>query len=130
MPAELDRLAEELARWRECGVTVAVDDFGTGEGTLSHLQDLPIDILKIDQRFVAPMTHDRRAAAIVSGIVSLARSLSLEVVAEGVAGAEIADALLDLGCRLGQGNGLAEAMPPERIEDLLTQQNMPQFDAG
>jgi EAL domain-containing protein (putative c-di-GMP-specific phosphodiesterase class I)/GGDEF domain-containing protein len=130
MPAELDQLAQELAKWRERGVTVAVDDFGTGEGTLSHLQDLPIDILKIDQRFVAPMTHDRRAAAIVSGVVALARSLSLDVVAEGVAGPDVADALLDLGCRRGQGNGLAEPMPPESIEDLLVQQNMPQFDAG
>ena len=58
MPAELDLLAAELDTWRERGITVAVDDFGTGEGTLSHLQLLPIDILKIDQRFVAPMTTD------------------------------------------------------------------------
>jgi EAL domain-containing protein (putative c-di-GMP-specific phosphodiesterase class I) len=109
---------------------VAVDDFGTGEGTLSHLQLLPIDILKIDQRFVAPMIGDARAAAIVAGVVTLAHSLDLDVVAEGVGGSEVCDALLALGCRRGQGNGLAEAMPPERIAELLARQAVPQSDAG
>lgn len=130
MPAELDELAAEIARWRERGVIVAVDDFGTGEGTLSHLQLLPIDVLKLDQRFVAPMRSDPRAHAIVSGVLTLAHSLSLDVVAEGVTGPELSATLLALGCRRGQGNGLAEPVPPERLEQLLLSQLVPQVDAG
>lgn len=130
MPAELDLLADELATWRERGVTVAVDDFGTGEGTLSHLQLLPIDILKLDQRFVGPMTTDRRAAALVAGVIRLARSLDLEVVAEGVSGADVSRALLALGCRRGQGNALSEPMAPERIRGLLEAQLMPRSVVG
>jgi EAL domain-containing protein (putative c-di-GMP-specific phosphodiesterase class I)/GGDEF domain-containing protein len=130
MPAELDLLAAELTTWREHGISVAVDDFGTGEGTLSHLQLLPIDILKVDQRFVGPMAQDARAAAIVAGVVALARSLDLEVVAEGVSGPRVSEALLALGCERGQGNGLAEAMPPDRIAELLALQVLPHSDAG
>jgi diguanylate cyclase (GGDEF)-like protein len=130
MPAELDLLAAELASWRRRGIAVAVDDFGTGEGTLSHLQLLPIDLLKIDQRFVAPMTTDPRAAAIVAGAVRLAHSLDLGVVAEGVTGPDVARALLALGCSRGQGNSLAEAMAPEAIEALLADQLVPRSNAA
>lgn len=130
MPAEVDLLAAELASWRARGISIAIDDFGTGEGTLSHLQLLPIDILKIDQRFVAPMTTDARAAAIVGGAVRLAHSLDLGVVAEGVSGPDVARALLALGCSRGQGNSLAEAMAPEAIERLLTEQELPHTGVG
>lgn len=130
MPAELDLLAAELGTWRERGISVAVDDFGTGEGTLSHLQLLPIDILKIDQSFVGPMTSDPRAAAIVGGVIRLARSLDLDVVAEGVSGADVSRALLALGCRRGQGNALAEAMAPERIHAMLDAQLMTRSGVG
>ena len=130
MPAELDQLAAELAKWREAGITVAVDDFGTGEGTLSHLQLLPVDIVKLDQRFVAPMTHDPRAGAIVAAVVGLAHALDLGVIAEGVSGRDVADALLALGCRRGQGNALSEAMPPEQLEQLLAAQVLPESEVG
>jgi EAL domain-containing protein (putative c-di-GMP-specific phosphodiesterase class I)/GGDEF domain-containing protein len=130
MPAEIDQLAAELDTWHARGITVAVDDFGTGEGTLSHLQLLPIDVLKIDQRFVAPMTTDPRAAAIVAGVIRLARSLDLDVVAQGVSGADVSRALLALGCRRGQGNALAEAVAPERIHALLGAQLMPRSGVG
>ncbi len=130
MPAELDLLAAELDTWRARGITVAVDDFGTGEGTLSHLQLLPIDVLKIDQRFVGPMAHDARAAAIVAGVIRLARSLDLDVVAEGVCGSDVSRALLAMGCRRGQGNAMAEPMAPDRIRDLLGAQLVPRFGVG
>jgi EAL domain-containing protein (putative c-di-GMP-specific phosphodiesterase class I)/GGDEF domain-containing protein len=130
MPAELDVLAAELDKWRERGITVAVDDFGTGEGTLSHLQLLPIDILKLDQRFVGPMTSDRRAAAIVAGVIRLARSLELDVVAEGVSGADVSRALLALSCRRGQGNALSEPVAPDRVRALLEAQLMPRSGVG
>lgn len=130
MPAEVDLLAAELTAWRERGISIAVDDFGTGEGTLSHLQLLPVDLLKIDQRFVTPMVTDQRAAAIVAGVIGLAKSLGLHVVAEGVSGPDVRAALTELGCSRGQGNGLAEAMPPDRLEALLARQLMPQSGVG
>jgi diguanylate cyclase (GGDEF)-like protein len=130
MPAEVGPLAAELAGWRERGISVAVDDFGTGEGTLSHLQLLPIDLIKVDQRFVTPMTVDARAAAIVAAAVRLAHSLDLGVVAEGVSGPDVARALLALGCTRGQGNALAEPMAPEDIERLLAAQRLPHTDVG
>ena len=115
MPAELDLLAAELDTWRERGVTVAVDDFGTGEGTLSHLQLLPIDILKLDQRFVAPMTTDRRAAAIVAGVIRLARSSISAWSPKESAGRTCRGRCWRSAARRGQGNALAEPMAPERI---------------
>ena len=122
MPADLSQLVEELAAWRDRGITVAIDDFGTGEGTLSHLLSLPLDVIKIDQLFVGRMLGDTRAAAVVTGVISLAESLHLGVVAEGVDGPDTATELLRLGCARGQGNALTEAMPPQRLETLLRRQ--------
>jgi EAL domain-containing protein (putative c-di-GMP-specific phosphodiesterase class I)/GGDEF domain-containing protein len=122
MPARSELLSAELEVWRELGIAVAVDDFGTGEGTLSHLLDLPIDIVKLDQSFVAGMIADPRASAIVQSVLSLSRVLGLEVVAEGVATPELVGALLELGCERGQGNFLAEAMPAEKVEAALRAQ--------
>jgi EAL domain-containing protein (putative c-di-GMP-specific phosphodiesterase class I)/GGDEF domain-containing protein len=122
MPAETARLASELAKWRDLGVSVALDDFGIGQGTLTHLVALPIDILKIDQSFVSRMMTDPRAAAVVAGVVALARSLHLRVVAEGIDGTDAATELLRLGCTRGQGNALAAAMVPADIEALLQAQ--------
>jgi len=123
MPARSELLSAELEVWRELGITVAIDDFGTGEGTLSHLLDLPIDIVKLDQSFVGGMTKDPRAGAIVQSVLSLSRVLGLEVIAEGISTPELIDALLELGCERGQGNYLAEAMPAEKVEAALRAQN-------
>jgi EAL domain-containing protein (putative c-di-GMP-specific phosphodiesterase class I)/GGDEF domain-containing protein len=122
MPDELPLLAAELVKWRDLGITIALDDFGIGEGTLTHLIALPVDILKIDQSFVTRMTTDVRAAAIVAGIASLADALDLGVVAEGVDGTDVTAALLRLGCTRGQGNALAAPMEPGKIEALLQAQ--------
>jgi EAL domain-containing protein (putative c-di-GMP-specific phosphodiesterase class I) len=122
MPARSELLSAELEVWRELGVTVAVDDFGTGEGTLSHLLDLPIDIVKVDQSFVASMTTDPRAHAIVRSVMSLSQALGLDVVAEGISTPEAVTALLELGCERGQGNFLAEAMPADGVEAALRAQ--------
>lgn len=123
MPSDLSGLAAQLAAWRERGVLVAIDDFGTGDGTLSHLLTLPFDAIKIDQTFVSRLLSDQRSAAVVAGVISLARSLQLDVVAEGVDGPDTAAELVRLGCDRGQGNGLAEAMPPEQLEALLRAQS-------
>ena len=86
---------------------------------MSQLTTLPVDTLKIDQSFVTAMRSDERADVIVGGIISLAASLSLKTVAEGVDGADTAARLVQLGCTRGQGNSLGEAMPAAAVDALL-----------
>ncbi len=119
MPADPSALAAQLHRWHVLGAVIALDDFGVGEGTLTHLLALPIDLVKIDQSFVAQMTVDERAGAVVAGVIALAHSLHLDVVAEGIDGPDAAAALVRLGCTRGQGNALAAAMEPAGIASLL-----------
>ena len=90
-----------------------MDDFGSGYTSLASLQLLPIDILKIDQRFVSAMLADPDSAAIVDAILSLARALGMETTAEGIETADLAKKLTDLGCTYGQGFLYAEALPPD-----------------
>lgn len=119
MPDDLGALAAELAIWRSLGVLLALDDFGVGSATLTHLLALPIDVIKIDQSFVARLPDDATAAAVVRAVIELAGRLGLQVVAEGISDAETAEELVRLGCPSGQGNALAPAMPPEHIAELL-----------
>ncbi|MFZ0160710.1 MAG: EAL domain-containing protein, partial [Kineosporiaceae bacterium] len=96
---------------RERGVRIAVDDFGVGYSSLAYLQELPIDILKIDKSFVENLDLPRRRGAPLAGtVVSLAHSLHLEVIAEGIERVEQRDQLHALGCTLGQGYLLARPM--------------------
>jgi EAL domain-containing protein (putative c-di-GMP-specific phosphodiesterase class I) len=85
------------------GVRLALDDFGTGYSALAYLQSMPIDMLKLDRRFVQGIEADARARKLTAGIVRLARSLDIAVVAEGVETQAQADCLSSAGCRLGQG---------------------------
>jgi diguanylate cyclase (GGDEF)-like protein len=85
------------------GVRIAIDDFGTGYSSLRHLRDYPIDVVKIDQRFVAGLGHDRADEAIVRSVVNLASSLELTLVAEGVETTRQRESLLAVGCTLAQG---------------------------
>lgn len=92
-----------LLKLKQAGVRVSLDDFGTGHSSLSHLRDFPVDVVKIDRSFVAQMMDDPEIGAIVRAVIDLARSLSIEVVAEGVETAEQAACLKEQGCTLGQG---------------------------
>jgi EAL domain-containing protein (putative c-di-GMP-specific phosphodiesterase class I) len=85
------------------GVRVALDNFGTGHASLTQLRQLPFDMLKIDRSFVRAMSADKEAAIMVRTIISMAKSLSLAVVAEGVETAEQARTLAGLGCDMAQG---------------------------
>ncbi len=85
------------------GVSLTLDDFGTGYSSLAYLERLPLDGLKIDRAFVANMTENPRAAALVQAVVTMAASLDLTVVAEGIETEAQRDALVALGCRYGQG---------------------------
>ncbi len=106
------RARETLTRLRELGVSVAVDDYGTGYSALAYLRDLPLHQLKIDRSFVARVVDDPRTAAIVRSTVELAHALDLEVVAEGVEDAAAAAELADMGCELAQGYHFSRPVPP------------------
>ncbi len=89
----------------------AIDDFGTGYSSLTHLKRLPAYLIKIDQSFVRDMLEDDDDLAIVEGVVGLAKAFQREVIAEGVETIAHGEALLQLGCELAQGYGIARPMP-------------------
>jgi EAL domain-containing protein (putative c-di-GMP-specific phosphodiesterase class I) len=94
---------QDLTVLREHGIRIAIDDFGTGYSSLGYLRRRPIDVVKIDKVFIDEMLDGPQQLALVTGIVSLAQSLGLTVVAEGIEKTEHRDALARLGCPLGQG---------------------------
>jgi EAL domain-containing protein (putative c-di-GMP-specific phosphodiesterase class I) len=109
----------KLRALKSRGVKLAVDDFGTGYSSLSYLQRFPIDILKIDRAFVNGIDAKDDQAPLVAAIVSLARSLRLHAVAEGVETATQADALIALGCVYAQGYHFARPMDPALLTPIL-----------
>jgi predicted signal transduction protein with EAL and GGDEF domain len=106
------KATEILGELRSLGVRVSLDDFGTGYCSLSYLQQFPVDMLKIDKSFVARIDENGSDAEIVRLIVALARTLGLEVVAEGTETQAQVDYLVNLGCGFGQGYLFARAAPP------------------
>jgi EAL domain-containing protein (putative c-di-GMP-specific phosphodiesterase class I) len=101
---------------RDLGVSIAIDDFGTGFSSLSYLAKLPVDTLKIDRSFVIDMTASPEGLALVSTIVSLAHSLNLKVVAEGVETEEQSRLLRLLACDEMQGFLFSKPVPAEIFE--------------
>ncbi|MDX2369600.1 MAG: EAL domain-containing protein [Colwellia sp.] len=97
------------------GVSFALDDFGTGYSSLTYLRRLPASMIKIDQTFVRDMLIDADDLAIVEGVIALAKSFKRDVIAEGVETIEHGTALLQLGCELAQGYGIARPMPADDI---------------
>jgi diguanylate cyclase (GGDEF)-like protein/PAS domain S-box-containing protein len=102
-----------LAALREHGVRIAIDDFGTGFASLDYIRLHAVDSLKIDRSFVDGVEGSRRQTALVGTIVHLAHALNLPVVAEGVETPAQRDALLLVGCRLGQGHLFSVPIPPD-----------------
>jgi diguanylate cyclase (GGDEF)-like protein/PAS domain S-box-containing protein len=97
------------------GVSFALDDFGTGYSSLTYLRRLPANLIKIDQTFVRDMLNDADDLAIVEGVIALAKSFKRDVIAEGVETIEHGTVLLQLGCELAQGYGIARPMPASDI---------------
>ena len=108
-----------LRHLKALGVQIALDDFGTGYSSLSYLHRLPIDVLKIDQSFVADVEHGARSTAIVAAVTNLAHALDLVVVAEGVETVRQRDVLTSIGADQAQGYYFARPLPASGIDDLL-----------
>ena len=114
--AHVDRAQETLKEIRRLGHNLSVDDFGTGYSSLIYLQRFPINRIKVDRSFVARLGSSREALAIISATVALARSLDLEVVAEGVETEDQARRLVSLGCVLQQGYYFTPALQATAFE--------------
>jgi len=109
-----------LLALRSIGVHLAIDDFGTGLSSLSRLRRYPIDILKVDQSFIAALTADAPVPdALITAILALGEGLGMQVIAEGVETEEQLTALRNLGCPLAQGFIFARPADPEVITELL-----------
>ena len=101
-------------------MTLSIDDYGTGYGSLAYLQRLPVRRLKIDRSFVAGVLDDAASAAIVRSTIELARHLGLSVIAEGVEDDETLMALRDMHCYGAQGFGLGRPTPADAFLPLIT----------
>jgi EAL domain-containing protein (putative c-di-GMP-specific phosphodiesterase class I) len=106
---------------RKIGIGFALDDFGTGYSSLSYLSALPVDVLKIDQSFVRDMLEDKGDMAIVQGIIALARAFERKIVAEGIETEGQYQALLNMGCEVGQGYWIARPMPANALITWLNE---------
>jgi diguanylate cyclase (GGDEF)-like protein len=121
---EPQQLVEMLAQVKRTGVSIAIDDFGTGFSSLSHLQRLKVDRLKIDRAFVSEITDSARGSSIAEMIVQLGRNLGLSIIAEGVEDERQAQILHALGCPLAQGYLFSRPLSPEALLEWLGAQGL------
>ena len=119
---DIDATVAKLQALKAAGIQLAIDDFGTGYSSLNYLKRLPVDTLKIDRSFIEGLGHDTLDAAIVQSVVTLARTLQLSVVGEGIERHAQAAQLRALGCDGGQGFLFARPEPAEVVTSLLRQE--------
>lgn len=115
--------SQVLKEIRDMGIRIAIDDFGTGYSSLSYLKELPAHSLKIDQSFVRNANHHVKDIAIITSIISLAKNLGMEVIAEGIENQQQRDMLINLGCDIGQGYYYSKAKKENQFKSLLTTYN-------
>jgi diguanylate cyclase (GGDEF)-like protein len=113
--ASMVRARAVLDRLREFGIRIAIDDFGSGYAAMTYLQELPIDEIKLDRQFVAPILRDPRSAAIVQSVIELAKTCGISSVAEGVEDKATADRLKEFGCGYVQGHYFSPPVPAEAV---------------
>jgi diguanylate cyclase (GGDEF)-like protein/PAS domain S-box-containing protein len=114
---DISKVSATISKCHELGISFSLDDFGTGYSSLTYLRRLPVQLIKIDQSFVRDMLEDADDLAIVKGIIGLASAFQREAIAEGVETISHGIALLNLGCKLGQGYGIARPMPANDIPE-------------
>ena len=121
----IDDTIAKMNRLKRLGVTFAMDDFGTGYSSLTYLKRLPVDVLKIDQSFVRDATLDANDAEIIRAIVAMARSLGLDMIAEGVEQIDQLEFLQQQGCHHYQGYLFSRPVPLEQFRQLLHDNRIP-----
>jgi len=117
--ADIERSVKTLKQLRELGICLALDDFGTGYSSLNYLKRFPVNMLKIDRSFVQDVTSNPDSAAITDAIIALAKSLRLNITAEGVETQEQLDYLRMRGCDEGQGFYFSRPVPADIIAPML-----------
>lgn len=127
---DLEMARQSLARANDLGVRVALDDFGTGNASLTYLQKLPAQTIKVDQGFVRNIVNDPRDLAIVAGVITTARMLGLEVIAEGVETLRHAQILSKMNCHSLQGYLIAKPMPATAIPEWIAQYQSPEINSS
>jgi diguanylate cyclase (GGDEF)-like protein/PAS domain S-box-containing protein len=113
-----ERLQADLKELKTVGVKLAIDDFGTGYSSLSYLRELPVDVVKMDKSFVEGIADSTQRLALAEGIVRIARTLQLEVIAEGIESEVQRQMLTTMGCQSGQGYLLAMPMTASEAEEF------------
>jgi EAL domain-containing protein (putative c-di-GMP-specific phosphodiesterase class I) len=124
-----DRIRADLTELKNTGIRLAIDDCGTGYSSLGYLQELPMDLLKIDRTFVAGMALSEQRLAIVKIIMRIAKTLGLTVIAEGIETGAQRDLLMSLGCEYGQGNLLERPVEASEAEALIRARSTRRLDA-
>jgi len=117
--ADAERTRAILTDIRALGVRISLDDFGTGYSSLSYLQCFPVDTLKIDRSFVAAMDQNGECREIVRTILSLAKTLGLDVIAEGAETTAQVEYLESLDCQFGQGYFFGRPLPPDEVMAIV-----------
>ena len=115
----MDDAIKTITKFKKLGISISIDDYGTGFSTLSYLKKFPVDVLKIDRGFIVNMTSDRGDQAIVSSTILLAHKLGLSVVAEGVEDSAQRDLLCQYGCDQIQGYLFSKPIQASKFERLL-----------
>jgi diguanylate cyclase (GGDEF)-like protein/PAS domain S-box-containing protein len=118
---DIARVSQVIEDCAQMGVMFALDDFGTGYSSLTYLKRLRVNALKIDQSFVCDMLQDPDDLAILQGVIGLAEAFKREVIAEGVETVAHGTLLLQLGCELAQGHGIAHPMPAHALPNWVVQ---------
>ena len=119
---DIDQANKTLDSLKRLGVTISVDDFGTGYSSLAHLKRFSLDILKVDRSFVAGLPNNQHDTALAEAIIGLARTLELEIIAEGVENEEQVSFLEQTGAHMMQGFLFGRAVPANELEQLLANQ--------
>jgi len=118
---DMDHVRTIILSCQKMGISISLDDFGSGYSSLAYLRHLPVNTLKIDQSFVINMLDDEEDSALVDGILQMANAFKRNVIAEGMETAAHGALLLKLGCSMAQGNGIARPMPAAEVPEWAAQ---------
>ena len=122
---DVDKAIVTLIEIRRLGISVAIDDFGTGYSSFSYLKTLPINVLKVDRCFIKDIPQSKEDMKITSAIISMAHSLNLKVVAEGIETDQQRQFLLEQNCDIGQGYLFGKPMQLQELAELLDREREP-----